>query len=316
MKSTTAAILVFSVSALSILAITAAAQSLDASNKVILVHGHRGARAWRPENTIPAFQFAIGHGVDVLELDLAVTKDNQLVVSHNPTLAPNSYPGERICKGPALAPKTPIRTMTLAEVREYDCGSVALAAFPKQVAVPGTKVATFDEVLDLAKGTTVQFNVETKSFPNHPELTPPPAEFVALIVAAIKKHNVDPARIILQSFDWRTLAEMRKQWPAIRLSALVGAVKYDAMMGHTDPTKDFAAIQKLTGAEIISPDWSLVTPEQVAAAHHAGAQVAPYTPNTPEAWQKLADAGVDAIITDDPVALLAWLREQRPPLHP
>src|SRR5580698_11208280 len=140
MKSTTAAILVFSVSALSILAITAAAQSPDASNKVILVHGHRGARAWRPENTIPAFQFAIGHGVDVLELDLAVTKDNQLVVSHNPTLAPNSYPGERICKGPALAPKTPIRTMTLAEVREYDCGSVALAAFPKQVAVPGTKV--------------------------------------------------------------------------------------------------------------------------------------------------------------------------------
>src|SRR5580698_4885119 len=317
MKSTTAAILVFSVSALSILAITAAAQSPDASNKVILVHGHRGARAWRPENTIPAFQFAIDHGVDVLELDLAVTKDNALVVSHNPTLTLNpEHPGERVCKGPALALGTPIHAMTLAEVRQYDCGSVPLSTFSTQVAVPGTKVATFDEVLDLAKGTTVQFNVETKSFPNHPELTPPPAEFVALIVTAIRKHNVDPSRIILQSFDWRTLTEMRKQWPAIRLSALVGAPKYDPMMGHTDPTKDFAAIAKLTGAEIISPDFSLATPEQVAAAHQAGAQVAPYTANTPEAWQKLADAGVDAIITDDPVALLAWLREQRPPLHP
>jgi len=316
MKSVAAA---FAVSALGILAIGsvwAQSPAQNTSGRMILVHGHRGARAWRPENTIPAFQFAIDHGVDVLELDLTVTKDNVLVVSHNPTLAPNSYPGERICKGPQLAPNTPIRTMTLAEVRQYDCGSVALSAFPKQVAVPGTKVATFDEVLDLANGTTVQFNVETKSFPNHPEFTPPPAEFVALIVAAIKKHNVDPARIILQSFDWRTLAEMRKQWPAIRLSALVGAVKYDAMMGHTDPTKDFAAIAKLTGAEIISPDWSLVTPEQVAAAHQAGAQVAPYTPNTPEAWQKLADAGVDAIISDDPVALLAWLRAQKPPLHP
>jgi glycerophosphoryl diester phosphodiesterase len=320
MKSVAAA---FAVSALGILAIGASRAQSPAqspSSREILVHGHRGARAWRPENTIPAFQFAIDHGVDVLELDLAVTKDNVLVVSHNPTLAPNSFPGERICKGPQLAPMTPIHTMTLAEVRQYDCGSVALAAFPNQVAVPGTKVATFDEVLDLAKGTPandrIQFNVETKSFPNHPELTPPPAEFVALIVAAIKQHNVDPARIILQSFDWRTLAEMRKQWPAIRLSALVGAVKYDAMMGHTDPTKDFAAIAKLTGAEIISPDWSLVTPEQVAAAHQAGAQVAPYTPNTPEAWQKLADAGVDAIITDDPVALLAWLRAQKPPLHP
>ena len=292
------------------------AQTAPAPNREILVHGHRGARAWRPENTIPAFQFAIDHGVDVLELDLAVTKDNVLVVSHNPTLAPNSYPGERICKGPALAPQTPIHTMTLAEVRQYDCGSVALASFPTQVAVPGTKVATFDEVLDLAKGTTVQFNVETKSFPNHPEFAPAPADFVALIVAAIKKHNVDPARIILQSFDWRTLTEMRKQWPAIRLSALVGAPKYDGLMGHTDPTKDFAAIAKLTGAEIISPDFSLVTPEQVAAAHAAGAQVAPYTANKPEDWQKLADANVDAIITDDPVALLAWLRAQKPPLHP
>lgn len=292
------------------------AQAAPASSREILVHGHRGARAWRPENTIPAFQFAIDHGVDVLELDLAVTKDNVLVVSHNPTLAPNSYPGERICKGPALAPQTPIHTMTLAEVRQYDCGSVTLASFPTQVAVPGTKVATFDEVLDLAKGTTVQFNVETKSFPNHPEFTPAPADFVALIVAAIKKHNVDPARIILQSFDWRTLTEMRKQWPAIRLSALVGKVQYDSMMGHTDPTKDFAAIAKLTGAEIISPHFSLVTPEEVAAAHKAGAQVAPYTANKPEDWQKLADANVDAIITDDPVALLTWLRAQKPPLHP
>jgi glycerophosphoryl diester phosphodiesterase len=292
------------------------AQTSATPNREILVHGHRGARAWRPENTIPAFQFAIEHGVDVLELDLAVTRDNVLVVSHNPTLAPNSYPGERICKGPALAPQTPIHTMTLAEVRQYDCGSVALASFPTQVAVPGTKVATFDEVLDLAKGTTVQFNVETKIFPNHPEMTPSPADFVALIVAAIKKHNVAPSRIILQSFDWRTLTEMRRQWPAIRLSALVGAPKYDGLMGHTDPTKDFAAIAKLTGAEIISPDFSLVTPEEVAAAHKAGAQVAPYTANKPEDWRKLADANVDAIITDDPVGLLAWLRTQKPPLHP
>jgi glycerophosphoryl diester phosphodiesterase len=289
----------------------------DAAPKPILVHGHRGARAWRPENTIPAFKFAIEHGADVLELDLAVTKDNQLVVSHNPTLNLNpEHPGERICKGPALAEGTPIHAMTLAEVRQYDCGSVALPNFPKQVAVPGTKVATFDEVLDLATGTTVQFNVETKSFPNHPEVTPPPAEFVALIVAAIKKHDVDPARIILQSFDWRTLAEMRKQWPEIRLSALVGRPQFDALMGHTDPTKDFAAIAKETGAEIISPDWEMVTPEQVAAAHAVGAQVAPWTPNTPAMWQKMADAHVDAIISDDPVGLLTWLRAQKPALHP
>ena len=309
------AICLIAVSSTTIFAFSNASEA-QTTKREILVHGHRGARTWRPENTIPAFQFAIDHGADVLELDLTVTKDNVLVVSHNPTLAPGSYPGERIFKGPSIAPLTPIRTMTLAEVRQYDCGSVTLKNFPNQVAVPGTKVATFDEVLDLAKGTTVQFNVETKSFPNHPEFTPPPSEFVELIVAAIKRHQVDPARIILQSFDWRTLAEMRKQYPAIRLSALVGQARYDALMGHTDPTKDFAAIAKETGAEIISPAWEMVTPEQVAAAHQAGAQVAPWTPDTPDAWQKLADANVDAIISDDPVALLAWLRSQKPPLHP
>jgi len=109
---------------------------------------------------------------------------------------------------------------------------------------------------------------------------------------------------------------MRKQYPAIRLSALVGRPQYDALMGHTDSTKDFAAIARETGAEIISPDWMMVTPQQVAAAHQAGAQVAPWTADTPESWQKLADANVDAIISDDPVGLLAWLRAQKPPLHP
>ena len=302
----------------------ASAQS-PSLQREIMVHGHRGARAWRPENTIPAFQFAIDHGVDMLELDLSVTRDNVLVVSHNPTLtSAHPRPNDRVCAmgsgGPKIAAGTPIHAMTLAEVRQFDCGSVTLPAFPTQVAVPGTRVATFDEVLDLAKGSPandrIQFNVETKSFPNHPELTPPPAEFIALIVAAIKRHQVDPSRIILQSFDWRTLAEMRKQYPAIRLSALVGVPAGDAAMGHTDPTKDFGAIARETGAEIISPDAVMVTPGQVASAHKAGAQVAPWNPNTPEGWQKLADAGVDAIISDDPVGLLAWLRAQKPPLHP
>lgn len=284
--------------------------------QTIVVHGHRGARALRPENTLPAFEYAIAQGVDVLELDLAVTKDNVLVVSHYPSLKA-SFPGERVCTGPELKPETPIRTMTLAEVKQYDCGATANPRFPKQVAVPGTKVPTFDEVLalaDHATGSSFQFNVETKSFPNHPELTPTPAEFVRLIVEAVKRHKLEP-RIILQSFDFRTLAEMKKQDPAIRLSALVSNSKYDAMMGITDPDKDFGSIARKTGANIVSPDTSLVTAEQVAAAHKAGAEVAPYTINDPAEWQRLVDCKVDAIITDDPAALLAWLRAKNPPLH-
>ncbi len=196
-----------------------AASKPENGGYTVLVHGHRGSRATRPENTIPAFQFAIEHSADVLELDLAVTKDNALVVSHSPFLVqPAQYAAhERVCKGPELAPMTPIHAMTLAEVEQYDCGSVALAAFPKQVAVPGTHVATFDQVLDLIADNKVQLNVETKIFPNHPELTPTPAEFVRLIVDAIHRHHSDESRIILQSFDFRTLTEIRKQDAAIRL---------------------------------------------------------------------------------------------------
>src|SRR3954452_21806947 len=79
----------------------------------ILVHGHRGARAMRPENTIPAFEYAIGVGVDVLELDMAVTKDNVLVVSHDPMLNPV------LCTGPGTT--VAIHTLTLAELRKWDC---------------------------------------------------------------------------------------------------------------------------------------------------------------------------------------------------
>src|SRR5258708_32447072 len=87
-----------------------------AAQPKILVHGHRGARALRPENTIPAFEYAIGVGVDVLELDMGVTKDNVVVVSHDPFLAP---PG---CSGPAQ--KAFIRELRLAQIPEWDCGKV------------------------------------------------------------------------------------------------------------------------------------------------------------------------------------------------
>lgn len=103
-------------------------------SETILVHGHRGARALRPENTLPAFRYALAEGVDVLELDLAVTRDNVLVVSHSPFLT-SSHPGERVCTGPTLPPDTAIRSLTLEQVRQYDCGSTTLARFPKQVAV-------------------------------------------------------------------------------------------------------------------------------------------------------------------------------------
>ena len=279
--------------------------------QTVLVHGHRGSRATRPENTLPAFQYAMDHGADVLELDLAVTKDNVLVVSHSPTLN-SSYPSERQCVGPALAKDTPIHTLTLQQLKQYDCGAKTLAAFPKQMAVPATHIPTFDEVLDSAANSKVQFNVETKIFPLHPEMTPSPEVFVQMIDAAIRKHHVEN-RVIVQSFDFRTLHAMQTLDPAVRRSALFGQAKYDTLMGIDEPDKSFANMAKVSGANILSPDASLVTPDEVAVAHKLGLQVVPYTPNTPGEWKRLVDAGVDGIITDDPEALRGWLlaRERR-----
>ncbi len=114
---------------------------LDAAPK-IQVHGHRGARAVRPENTIPAFEYAIAAGADVLELDLAVTKDNQLVVSHD------LHMNRKICRGPEG--ETAIRALTLAEIRAWDCGALKNPEFPRQQTVPGTRMPTLDEVFALA----------------------------------------------------------------------------------------------------------------------------------------------------------------------
>src|ERR1700753_474576 len=192
--------------------------------ETIRVHGHRGSRATRPENTIPAFEYAIQHGADVLELDLAVTKDNVLVVSHLPFITPDS-PGERVCAGPTLPPHTAIHTLTLAQLEQYDCGANKLANFPKQVAVPGTHIPTFEQVLDLAPQGKFDFNVETKIFPSHPELSVSPEQFVQMIDEAVKRHHLQ-SRVILQSFDFRTLVAMKKLDPSIRLSALVGEAQY------------------------------------------------------------------------------------------
>jgi glycerophosphoryl diester phosphodiesterase len=258
--------------------------------QTIQVHGHRGARAMRPENTMPAFEYAIAQGVDALELDMAVTKDGVIVVSHDPELrAP-------VCTGPRDG--VAIHSLTLAEVRQWDCGAKQNPLFAKQQPVPGTKMPTLDEVFTLAPKGRFLFNIETKITPQQPELAPPPGEFVRLVLAEIHKHHLE-SRVVLQSFDFRTLHEMRKIAPKIRRSAL-----------YTGAPRDFVDIGREAGAQIVSPEYHLVTAGQVKAAHAAGFEVLPWTANTPEDWASLVAAGVDGIISDDPAALIAYLKKR------
>lgn len=258
----------------------------------ILVHGHRGARAMRPENTIPAFRYAIGVGVDALELDMAVTKDGVIVVSHDPILEPP------VCSAPMggkSGEKAVIHTLTLAEVRQWDCGKVQNPLFPKQQPQPGTRMPTLDEVFDLAPMGSFDFNIETKIFAAKPEYAPGPEEFVRLVLACVRKHKLEK-RVILQSFDFRTLVIMKRIAPEIRTSALL------------EDKQDFVRVAQDTKANIISPYFPTVTPENVAAAHKMGVQVVPWTANTPAQWDALIAAGSDAIISDDPGALIDHLK--------
>lgn len=258
----------------------------------ILVHGHRGARAAMPENTLPAFEYAIAQGADVLELDLAVTKDNALVVSHDPEMP-------AFCEGPAGATRV-IREMTLAEVKRWGCGSKGNPEFPNQKKIPGTRIPTLYEVFEATKNAKVEYNIETKIFRDKPHFTPSPAEFARLVFDAVRRARMD-SRTIVQSFDNRTLIEMKKLAPGIRLSMLTPTSPLDAM-------KNWVAACREAGAGIISPHHLTVTEGRVKEARAAGLQIVPWTANRPADWERLVEAKVDAIITDDPAALIAWLK--------
>ncbi len=246
----------------------------------------------RPENTMPAFEYAIDAGVDAIEMDVAVTKDDVLVISHDPVL------NHEICR--SLTGSDVIRELTFAELKQWDCGSLVNPHFPNQTPFPGTRIPALEEVLSLATRGNFLFNIETKIFKDHPQYTPSPERFAEMLLTTIDRHKLR-SRVIVQSFDFRTLVAMKKLAPDVRLAALV-----------EDPKLvDFASVARGAGAQIISPDQALVTPSRVVAAHQAGLQVIPWTADTPAQWDALISAGVDAIITDDPAALIAYLKQKK-----
>jgi glycerophosphoryl diester phosphodiesterase len=237
-------------------AIAASANSGGSRIKLPLqVHGHRGARAVLPENTIAGFEYAIGVGVDAIEMDVVVTSDDVVVVSHDPYLQPETF----------------IRTLTAAE-----------AGLP-----------TLDEVFGLARLGDFLFNIEAKVS----EQTP--ANFAELVLDRIGEHGVK-SRVIFQSFDFAILHRMNRLAPGITRAAL-----------WEGEARSFVEIAEEARTSIVAPLYTLVTPEQVRAAHEAGLSVIPWTANTPQDWSALIAAGVDGIITDDPAALIGYLGKSR-----
>ena len=190
------------------------------------LEGHRGARGLAPENTLPAFARALDIGVTTLELDVALTADGVLVVSHDPFLNPVLA---RDADGQWLpGPRGPlIHALTLAQVQAYDVGRIRpdtpyARTFATQQAVDGTRLPTLAQVFALVQargGTQVRFNIETKLYPDHPEDTAPVAAMTDALLQAIRTAGLRE-RVTIQSFDWRSLRRVQQLEPGIPTACL------------------------------------------------------------------------------------------------
>lgn len=264
------------------------------------VHGHRGARSRFPENSLVAFEHALAVGVDVLEMDLVVTKDDQLVVAHDPILS--EYVVD--LDGAKTFGSYLVRELTLAQVLTLKAGGRVHPRFPEQTIGAPFPLATLDDVFNLVRSSphpaakTVAFNIETKVVPGAPELSPDAATFARLVVDVVRKHGMED-RTIIQSFDVATLNAVRALSPNITLSFL-----------NADSRPDFVALMRAMEMKVLSPHHLWITKADVDALHQDGRQVIPWTANTPDEWDRLIAIGVDGIITDDPEALIRHLEDK------
>ncbi|MDW8306219.1 MAG: glycerophosphodiester phosphodiesterase family protein [Leptospiraceae bacterium] len=275
------------------------------------MHGHRGARGLAPENTWVAFEKALAHGMNVLELDTVVTKDKKLIIYHDTELNPE------ICQysnGRKVEPK-PIRDLTLSELKELDCGSLKNPRFPEQVPSPGEKLISLDEFFARFKELEkkdgryreIQFNIETK-FPGFREASPTEAEeFATLMVETITKAQM-AERSTVQSFALSVLPLVKKKNPKIRTSALFqptywqGFKMYIGLGGGV--REEILRKTREVQADVISPYFLYVNADFVKKAHEQNLLVIPWTVNEEKKMRELLDLGVDGIITDYPDRLM------------
>jgi glycerophosphoryl diester phosphodiesterase len=261
--------------------------------------GHRGCRGLMPENTIPAFKKAIDLGVNTLEMDVVITKDNQVILSHEPffnheiTTKPD---GKHVEENEEKLLN--IYQMTYEETQKYDIGLKPHPRFTKQEKLAAHKPKLAD-VIDSAEAyaqrkgiPALQYNIETKTTPERDSIYhPKPAEFVELLVDVIKEKKIEE-RVIIQSFDIRTLQYLHSKYPNIKTAYLF------------EPPSDKSLTERLTllgfKPTIYSPAYQTLTAEVIKECKDAGIKVIPWTVNEVSAMNELKKMGVDGIISDYP----------------
>jgi glycerophosphoryl diester phosphodiesterase len=282
------------------------------------IQGHRGARGLAPENTLAAFDLALTLGVDTLELDTVLTRDDVVVVSHDATLSPNFT---RDGTGAYIeAPGPAIRSLTFAELQRYDVGRLRAGtryaqSQAEQRPADGERIPGLAELFQLVQrrgASGVTYNIETKLNPLRPELTPEPEPFVRAVLGVAHQYN---ARITLQSFDWRTLAVAQRIAPDVPTVYLTSQQPWGNNV--IDPRwtaglnlADHGTVPKMVkaaGGRVWSPFFGDVDDALVRESHALGLRVVVWTVNEAKDIQSMLDLGVDGIISDRPDRVRAAL---------
>ncbi|MEL6923206.1 MAG: glycerophosphodiester phosphodiesterase family protein [Bacteroidota bacterium] len=273
-------------------------QTTDMTATTIDWQGHRGARGLVPENTIPAFLKALEYAkVRTLELDLAISKDEQVIISHEPWMS------HHICSHPDGRPveeseeeKLLLFQMSYEEIKQYDCGSRGNARFPDQKPMAVHKPSLRDMVTTIeqhCKDNNLPlpyYNMEIKSQESYDGIkTPGVPRFVELVLAEVNELGIYD-RTNLQSFDMRVVREVQKQD-----SKMIQALLIENMNSVASNIEALGFTP-----QIYSPYYQVLTDSVVKDIHQRGMKVIPWTVNDKASMQMLIDIGVDGIITDYP----------------
>lgn len=273
-----------------------------------LIQAHRGGAAIYPENTLPAMLHAVDLGIPVLEMDLHISQDSLVVVSHDSYLNPLKAltpEGDTIAAGDKAHT---LYSMPYDSIRRYDVGTRFNPAFPHKASLL-CRVPLLSELIDSVEHYVrerslppVSYNIEIKSSRKKDGfLTPDYRTFTDLCMKVLLSKNLGD-RLLMQSFDTDGLNYLHEKYPNVRVAYVMSdkGESFEQLMAklHFVP-------------QVFSPEFTMVTPELVKQVHARQMQIVPWTVDSKEEALRLQALGVDQIITNRPDSMQVWLQDTK-----
>ena len=300
-------------------------QAFSGNETTIRVVGHRGARGILPENSMIGFDFALSTGVNLLEFDVLLTRDDIPVITHNHEFHSSAVRGP---DGAFLnGEHSRVASLTISEIERLDIGRLNTETeygrrFPDQAQMDGVRVPRLSELLNLVsqeKYDDACLMLELKSDPDLARDGEGHARIVTAVCAELRDAGM-MGRTLLHSFDWALLAECRRQAPDMPLSFLPQLDENEHDIGEDAAllvTPDFSNPDISVPDEVYKAGGSLWCPhftelgaDDLARARALGLTIAVWTVNEPDDIEAMIDLRVDAIVTDYPGRVQQRLTER------